>query len=67
MSLSDVSWYLVSDEDREIVAERNDILDVLKIREHTDADTRITDTEPDNYDRRNRPDDSGNQGILQSL
>lgn len=45
--MNSVEWYLVSDEEREVVTRRDDILDVIEIQKHLDRETRITDREPE--------------------
>ena len=57
--LNEVDWYLVNDEKEEIIAERNDIAELIEMREHLDEETRITDNKEENYDKRNQSDSSG--------
>lgn len=64
--MNDVKWYLVSDEDEEIIAERDDILDIIEMREHINKETRITDKEEENYDRRNQSETGAAWGRVSS-
>jgi hypothetical protein len=65
--MNNVSWHLVDDAAEEIIASRDDIIDVIEIRENIDQETRITDTPNENYDKRNRSNDGRNWGQVSSL
>lgn len=49
-----VNWYLVNDETGDVISEAADITDLIEARKHIDADTRITDNPPDDYEQ-NQP------------
>lgn len=65
--LNEVDWYLVNDEKEEIIAERDDITDLIEMRENLEEETRITDNKEENYDRRNQSDSSGHWGQVSSI
>lgn len=64
--MSEVEWYLVSDDEEAILATSTEFLDVWEAREHSGAQ-RITDNPPDDYDERHRPDDGEEGSLLQGL
>lgn len=65
--MKDVKWFLVNDDEETIIAERNDIIDLIEVREHLEEETRITDTEEENYDRKHQSNSSGDWGQVPSL
>lgn len=44
--MTEVEWFLVDDDEKEVITRRPDILDLIDIQEHLDKETRITDREP---------------------
>lgn len=61
------NWFLVSDEDAEVVAACDEILTLIEERSKYDKELRITDNKPDNYDKRDKPDGSGDWGQIQNF
>lgn len=61
-----VRWFLIDEDAGEVISTSGDISDLIEARKHIDAETRLTDTAPPDYEQ-DKPSGSPDWGLADSL